>query len=114
MLNTAVFERARREQPQAFSKVFAISGDSQELNLGISSKDLERIKNVSLVFHSAASVRFDDHLKSAILLNTRGTHELVKIATTLKNLKAFIHVSTTYSNPDKRVVEERVSSPKNN
>lgn len=107
-LNTVLFKRARAEQPEAFSKIYAISGDCQELGLGISEEDLEKIKNVNMIFHSAASVRFDDHLRSAILLNTRGTHELVKIATMLKNLKAFIHISTTYSNPDKHEVEERI------
>lgn len=108
ILNSSAFERARQEQPAAFTKIVPISGDCQELGLGISSEDMEKIKNVTLVFHSAASVRFDDHLKTAILLNTRGTHELVKIATKLKKLKAFVHISTTYSNPDRITVEERV------
>ncbi|XP_065365046.1 putative fatty acyl-CoA reductase CG5065 [Calliphora vicina] len=108
ILNTSAFERARNEQPQAISNIIPIAGDCQELGLGISSEDFEKMKNVTLVFHSAASVRFDDHLRSAILLNTRGTHELVKLATKLKHLKAFVHISTTYSNPDRQIVEERI------
>ncbi|KAM7349768.1 putative fatty acyl-CoA reductase CG5065 [Cochliomyia hominivorax] len=108
ILNSSTFERARKEQPEAFSKVVPIAGDCQELELGISKEDFDKIKNVTLIFHSAASVRFDDHLKSSILLNTRGTHELVKIATRLKKLKAFIHISTTYSNPDRIIVEEKI------
>ena len=109
LLNLDVFERARKEQPQAFSKIVAIAGDCQELGLAISDEDLEKLKDVTLVFHSAASVRFDDHLRSAILMNTRGTYELIKIAMNLKNLKAFVHISTTYSNPDIKYVEEKVS-----
>ncbi|KAI8128070.1 putative fatty acyl-CoA reductase [Lucilia cuprina] len=108
VLNKSVFDRARKEQPQAFSKIIPIAGDCQELELGISREDLEKLKNVNLIFHSAASVRFDDYLRSAILLNTRGTHELVKLATKFKQLKAFVHISTSYSNPDKHVVEERI------
>lgn len=108
LLNSPVFKRARKEQPEAFSKVFPISGDCQELGLGISKDDLDKIKNVTMIFHSAASVRFDDHLRSAILLNTRGTYELVKIAGNFKKLKAFIHISTTYCNPDQHEVEEKV------
>ena len=108
LLNSAVFERARNEQPQAFSKIVAIAGDCQELGLAISNNDLEKLKNVNLVFHAAASVRFDDHLRSAILMNTRGTYELIQIAMKFKNLKAFMHISTTYSNPDIKYVEEKV------
>lgn len=52
--------------------------------------------------------RFDDDLKDAVLLNTRGTHELLKIAENLKHLQALIHVSTTFINPDKKVIEEKV------
>lgn len=110
ILKTSLFNRVREEQPESFSKLCAISGDCQELGLSISQEDLVKLKNVTMIFHSAASVRFDDHLRSAILLNTRGTHELVKIAGNLKRLKAFIHVSTTYSNPDKHIVEEKVSN----
>lgn len=47
-------------------------------------------------------------MKDAVLLNTRGTHELLKIAENLKHLEAFIHVSTTFINPDKKVIEEKV------
>lgn len=52
--------------------------------------------------------RFDDDLKYAILLNTRGAYELVKIAKEWKKLCAFIHVSTTYCYPHEYEVEEKV------
>jgi len=54
---------------------------------------------------------FDDALRTAILMNTRGTHELVKLALEWRKLKAFVHVSTTYSNPGVLEVEERVYPP---
>lgn len=53
--------------------------------------------------------RFDDPLRSSILLNTRGTYELVKIAEKLKNLVVFMHCSTAYCNPFETTVEEKVS-----
>uniref|UniRef100_A0A1A9WVE9 Fatty acyl-CoA reductase n=1 Tax=Glossina brevipalpis TaxID=37001 RepID=A0A1A9WVE9_9MUSC len=111
LLNDPVFERVRREQPQNFQKIFAIAGDCKELGLGVSQSDRKRIENVTMIFHSAASVRFDDNFKDAILLNTRGAFELIKIAESLKKLKAFIHISTTYSNPDRHVVEEKIYPP---
>ncbi|KNC23423.1 putative fatty acyl-CoA reductase [Lucilia cuprina] len=94
-----VFERLHREQPNAFEKIIPIVGDSVELGLGISQEDLERLKNVTIIVHGAANVRFDNNLRGSILMNTRGTHELLKIALNLKHLIAFIHVSTAYVNP---------------
>ncbi|XP_030380941.1 putative fatty acyl-CoA reductase CG5065 [Scaptodrosophila lebanonensis] len=111
LLNSKLYERLRREQPQALSKVVPICGNVMELGLGIKPKDLEQLRNVSIVFHSAASVRFDDPLHSAILMNTRGTHELIKLALQWPCLKAFVHVSTTYSNPHITEVEERIYPP---
>lgn len=101
-----VFNRLREECPDSFKKLYAVDGDVTELGLGFSAESLKMMENVSVIFHSAASVRFDDPLKSAILMNTRGTVEVMKFAETLKGIRAVLHVSTTYCNPDKKVVEE--------
>jgi alcohol-forming fatty acyl-CoA reductase len=90
-------------------KMIAVKGDVGALGLGLSSETLEQLKDVSVVFHSAASVRFDDLLKSAIILNTRGTHEVIKFALTLTSLASFVHVSTTYCYPDERFIDEKVN-----
>ncbi|XP_036318763.1 putative fatty acyl-CoA reductase CG5065 [Rhagoletis pomonella] len=107
ILHSKLFERLREEQPQNLQKVHAIAGDCSQLGLGISEDDLLRLQNVNIIYHSAASVRFDDPLREAILMNTRGTYELIKIAETLKHLKVFMHVSTTYCYPNRHVVEEK-------
>jgi alcohol-forming fatty acyl-CoA reductase len=88
-------------------KVHLIAGDVLKLGLGISEEDLKLINNVSVVFHVAASVRFDDPLKKAILLNTRGTHEMIKLALKMKKLVSFVYVSTTYFNPSEKNIEEK-------
>ncbi|KAM8720842.1 hypothetical protein ACLKA7_006826 [Drosophila subpalustris] len=111
LLNSKLYDRLRSEQPQTLAKVVPIAGDVMELGLGISEADLQRLRNVTIVYHSAASVRFDDPLREAILMNTRGTHELIKLALHWKKLKAFVHVSTTYSNPTELEVEERLYPP---
>ncbi|KAJ8973655.1 hypothetical protein NQ317_002929 [Molorchus minor] len=64
-----------------------------------------------LFTHAAASVRFDDFLKDAILLNTRGTRDVANLALEMENLAAFMHISTTYCNTDKQVVEEKIYPP---
>lgn len=88
--------------------MIAVEGDVGVLGLGFSPETLEQLQDVSVIFHSAASVRFDDILKSAIILNTRGTHEVIKFGTTLKNLATFVHISTTYCYPDQRYTDEKV------
>lgn len=57
LLNSKLFERLRREQPQTVSKVVPIAGDCMKLGLGISDTDLAKLSNVTVVYHSAASVR---------------------------------------------------------
>ena len=107
-----VFDRLKIEQPQNLDKLVAVNGDVTALGLGLSAEDVERMSGVSVIYHSAASVRFDDSLKEAILMNTRGTREVMLFAEKLSNLKVLVHVSTTYCNPDQKVVEEKVYPPK--
>lgn len=106
-----VFDRLHQELPNHFSKLCAINGDCTLKGLGISDDDLKRMENVSVIFHSAASVRFDDALKRAILLNTRGTVEVMRLAEKLKQIRVILHVSTTYCNPTKKIVEEMIYPP---
>ncbi|BET02124.1 Male sterility protein [Nesidiocoris tenuis] len=85
--------------PNAFDKVTIIPGDVSEIECGISKEDQQILRdNVSVVFHTAASVRFDDSVTKAVKLNTRGTHELLKMAENFKKLEVFEYVSTTYCN----------------
>lgn len=71
----------------------------------------ELIENVSIVYHVAASVRFDDRLTDAIIMNVRGTREAVALALEMKKIAVFIHVSTTYCNTDREVIEEKLYPP---
>lgn len=64
-----------------------ISGDVSLINLGISKEDKEKIINeVTIIYHCAATVRFDEALKTAVLLNTRGTKFMVELAKECKVL----------------------------
>ncbi|GBP61473.1 Fatty acyl-CoA reductase 2 [Eumeta japonica] len=67
---------------------------------------------VDVIFHGAATVRFDDHIKKAVLTNVRGTREVLLLAAECKHLSAFVHVSTAYSNaPRSECKEEFYPSP---
>lgn len=86
-----------------------ILGDCSELNLGISPEDLQRIRSVQIIFHSAASVKFADVLRRVLLSHVRGAQEVCKIAESCRNLEAFVFVSTAYSNPNNEISDELVS-----
>ena len=63
----------------------------------MSEEDREVVRReVNIVFHSAATVRFDDLLTRSVSMNVRGTKELMDLAKEMKNLISFVHVSTCY------------------
>lgn len=103
-----IFDRLRIEKPQNLAKMIAIEGDVCQIGLGLSAASRAAMAKVSLIFHSAASVRFDDPLHQAVLMNTRGTREIMLFAESLDHLKVVVHVSTTYCNPAVRVVTEKI------
>jgi fatty acyl-CoA reductase len=111
LIELPLFEPIKNFKPALFEKLVPINGDITEINLGMSEGDVSRMKNVSVIFHSAASVRFDDTLRYAIFMNTRGTREIVKFAKTLRNIKVVMHVSTTYSHPELKTVGEVIHEP---
>lgn len=51
------------------------------LDLGMCQKERELIKeNVSIIYHCAATDTFDEAFKKSVLLNTRGTREMLALA----------------------------------
>ncbi|XP_055910164.1 fatty acyl-CoA reductase wat [Eupeodes corollae] len=103
-----IFKVLKECKPNELNKLVAIPGDIKEDNLGIPAEYLDQLKNVSIFFHSAASTRFNDPLKTAISLNLKSTYEALKIGETMTNLKIFLHVSTYFSNPNLELVEDKV------
>lgn len=112
MLTIPLFDRLKTENPEVLKKLIGVNGDVMALSLGLNAADTDRMSNVSIIFHAAASVRFDDTLKKAIIMNTRGTHQLLLFAEQLKHIKSIVHVSTTYCNPDYKIIQEQIYPPK--
>lgn len=109
LLESRAFDRIRRIQPKLFEKVKVTKGDTTFDNLAISANDLEIIKrDVSIIIHSAATIRFDEPLKRATRINVTATKRVLDLALQLKDLKAFIHVSTAYCNQNKLNIRETV------
>ncbi|XP_034945497.1 putative fatty acyl-CoA reductase CG5065 [Chelonus insularis] len=113
LLKNSVFDRIRWECPEVLSKIVPMMGDISQPNLGLSDHDrLLLIQNVNIVFHSAATVRFEEPLKVAITLNTRGTQRIVELCSEMMNLVSFVHVSTAYSNADLKEIGEIIYDTK--
>lgn len=93
-------------------KCQVVSGDITQLRLGIGEKDKkELIENVDIVYHVAATIRFDEPIKTAVILNTRGTRDMLELSKQMKNLKLFTYISTAYCHPSEKVLDERTYLP---
>ena len=102
---TQVFEALRTEHPEQMQKIVAVAGDVTLPGFGLSSSDLQLIlDNVSIVFNSAATVKFDEELKTAVQLNVKGPRELLAICRNMKQLQ----VGSTYA-IYKRTVTQRLA-----
>lgn len=74
--------------PEIIKKVVAVAGDIMEPNFGLSEHDIKLLsETVHIFYHCAATIRFDEPLKTAVLINTRGTQYALKLAKQFQNLK---------------------------
>jgi fatty acyl-CoA reductase len=88
LLSSQAFDILRENNPKFLNKIVLVEGDTSKINLGISAENRELLINkVSVIFHSAATVRFLDTLKNAVNTNLRALDELIKLSRELKDLK---------------------------
>ncbi|XP_042149618.1 putative fatty acyl-CoA reductase CG5065 [Ixodes scapularis] len=109
LLRSACFERLRQECPSSLNKLVVVDGDIREEKLGLKSGDYERLaSDVSMVFHTAADVRFNQSLRNAVKINMEGTKHVLDLCHHIKKMKAVVHVSTAFAHSDLDALEERV------
>uniref|UniRef100_A0A182I9E9 Fatty acyl-CoA reductase n=1 Tax=Anopheles arabiensis TaxID=7173 RepID=A0A182I9E9_ANOAR len=107
-----VFERIRSKTPQLLAKLVCVGGDISLPLLGLSDQDRHTlVERVQVVFHVAATVRFNEALIEAAILNTIGTKQLLELCIGMRQLQSVVHVSTAYSNACRREVDEVVYPP---
>jgi len=98
MLDVEIFQDWKKNQPDRFAKLVPINGDISEPNMGLSEEDHNTLtENVSIVYHSAASVRFNEPIEIALKMNLHGTAAMLELARKMSKLEVFVHVSTAYS-----------------
>ncbi|XP_035773855.1 putative fatty acyl-CoA reductase CG5065 isoform X2 [Anopheles albimanus] len=107
-IRNIVFDHVREKHGDRLSRIHLIRGDILSEGLGLSESDhRELIDNVEMVFHCAANVRFDQHIRQAVDINLNGTIRVLKLAEQMRKLVSFVHVSTSYCQCNEAVLEEK-------
>ncbi|RZC36696.1 fatty acyl-CoA reductase -like, partial [Asbolus verrucosus] len=109
--SNACFDHIQKENLE--NKVIFIDGDCEMPSLGIASEPEEvLISETTTIIHAAANVKFDQPLQLAAKINVRSTRDVLEIAKKMPRLKAFVYVSTAYSNcPHHHIKEEFYDPP---
>ncbi|PSN51360.1 hypothetical protein C0J52_07924 [Blattella germanica] len=108
LFNDPLFDCLKEKSPKFRHKVIAVNGDCSAPGLGLSPSDRKRLaEDVNIVFHGAATVRFDEKMRLAVGINVLGTRNILDLAREISQLKALIHVSTAYCNCHLKEIEEQ-------
>lgn len=84
-----MFTRLKEKKPKFRHQTVAIAGDCSLPGLGISPTDRAIItREVSIVFHVAATVRFDEKMNLAVPINVRSLKEMIDLCKEMPGLKA--------------------------
>ncbi|KAI8434832.1 hypothetical protein MSG28_003331 [Choristoneura fumiferana] len=114
MWKLPLFSRLREEKSHMMQKLIPVTGDILFDNLGIEDNILKLLYDeVSVVFHFAASLRLEAPLKEGLEMNTRGTLRVLDVARKMRNIAAFVHLSTAFCYPDYERMAEQVHDPPN-
>jgi len=109
LLESSVFGRIKKLDPQLFDKIEAVPGDITEENFGIDEESMKNlIDNVQIIFHSAATVRFDEDLTKSVSMNIGAVATVLALAKKMTKLVSIIDVSTAYCNCDLQSIEEKI------
>ena len=108
LLNSQLFKFCHHSESQ-LRKIKPIEGNVSNFDMGISKSDREVLQEeVSIVFHAAASIRFDSQLSEHLKTNVLGTKYLLNLCKSMKNLDCFVFCSTAFSNCHLKDVDEQL------
>lgn len=66
-----------------------IEADISKLDLGLSSENRKRILDTNIIFHGAATVRFNESIRLAVNINVRGTKQFLLLAKEMPDFKVY-------------------------
>ncbi|XP_046980428.1 fatty acyl-CoA reductase 1-like [Schistocerca americana] len=100
-VSNVLFSKVRGERPDYARHMSVIAGDVSSPDFRLSEHDMAAMRHeVSVVFHCAANVRFDDSLHHGVITNVVGTNRLLQLADLLPNLQVFLYISTSFCHSD--------------
>ncbi|XP_015586617.1 fatty acyl-CoA reductase wat isoform X1 [Cephus cinctus] len=112
LLSDNVFSVLKKENPDYKKKLIGINGDGANSGLGVSPEDRLLLTNeVSIIFHAAATVRFDEPLNVAVAINVNSVKDIIDLSKDCKKLKACVYVSTAFSNCIQKKICETIYTP---
>src|SRR5262245_40509510 len=83
--------------PNLTAGVVALQGDLTYPSLGLDHRTYAQLTgSVTEIIHCAADTRFGLSLENARAVNTKGTENLLSLASRCHNLQKFAHISTLY------------------
>ena len=83
-----LFQHLCTETPEVMDRIVPIAGDISKPGLGISKEDEEiLVGSVSIVFHLAATIQFNDSLRDSLQYNVIGVREMIKLCRKMKKLQ---------------------------
>ncbi|XP_046424476.1 fatty acyl-CoA reductase wat-like [Neodiprion virginianus] len=107
-----LFERLKEEVPKFRHQIVPVAGDCNAPGLGLTPVDRSTItREVSVVFHGAATVRFDEKLKLAVAINVQAPKDILELCKEMPKLKSILHVSTAYANCPQEQIDEKFYDP---
>nr|CAD7204094.1 unnamed protein product [Timema douglasi] len=98
LVDGSLFDKMKLCCPNYAEKVAYIEGDIAKVRLGIGADDYTMLtKEVNLIFHVAATVRFDEKLKIALNLNVQAIKEMLELSKQTVKLKLYLRVHANAS-----------------
>ncbi|KOB70270.1 Uncharacterized protein OBRU01_15755, partial [Operophtera brumata] len=94
-------EKLFREQKPGFTdRITSVEGDIAEMRLGVCELDWNMMaEEVDVIFHVAATTKFDEHIREAALINVRGTREALQLGRACKKLRGGDVLEQFYESP---------------
>lgn len=85
--------------PKFRHQIVPIAGDCSASGLGLTSADRTMItREVSIIFHGAATVRFDEKLKLAVAINVQAPKDIMELGREMPKLKVYTANAHLYDN----------------
>ncbi|XP_050598490.1 putative fatty acyl-CoA reductase CG5065 isoform X3 [Bombus affinis] len=109
LIDDPMYDDIKAKHPSVFHKVYPVKSDMSLSDLGLSREDRNLLlEKVNIVFHAAATVKFNEPLHVAVNVNTKGTARVIELWSELKHPISFVYVSTAYSNANLHEIGEKV------